>query len=246
MESNRASMSGAGQNSEHDEANWTANYFNYFTEIEEHFQRARGTSLFLLSPLDWALIESWKNSGVPLEAVIRGIDDAFDKWRSRKIKTRRVNSLAYCTQAVMENAKRLAGVGTQRARQAAESPFEIAEIQAHLERAAALLSEKQVEAYDELALSLRTLAEEAEVHAKDLEDLERRLTALEEKMVALARSRMRDDALLTIRRQLDSELSPYRGKMTADQISMLERRYLDTRVLQDAGLPRLSLFYMEQ
>jgi hypothetical protein len=79
-----------------------------------------------------------------------------------------------------------------------------------------------------------------------LEDLERRLTALEEKMVALARSRMRDDALLTIRRQLDSELSPYRGKMTADQISMLERRYLDTRVLQDAGLPRLSLFYMEQ
>ena len=50
------------------------NYFNYFTEIEEHFQRARGTGLFLLSPLDWALIESWKNSGIPLEAVLRGID----------------------------------------------------------------------------------------------------------------------------------------------------------------------------
>ena len=44
------------------------NYFNYFTEIEEHFQRARGTGLFLLSPLDWALIESWKNAEVPLEA----------------------------------------------------------------------------------------------------------------------------------------------------------------------------------
>ncbi len=53
-----------------------SNYFNYFTEIEEHFQRARGTSLFLLSPLDWALIETWKNSGVPLEAVLRGIDAA--------------------------------------------------------------------------------------------------------------------------------------------------------------------------
>ena len=57
------------------------NYFNYFTEIEEHFQRARGTSLFLLSPLDWALVESWKNAGVPLEAVLRGIDTAFEKWR---------------------------------------------------------------------------------------------------------------------------------------------------------------------
>ncbi len=42
------------------EADWPSNYFNYFTEIEEHFQRARGTGLFLLSPLDWALIESWK------------------------------------------------------------------------------------------------------------------------------------------------------------------------------------------
>lgn len=239
-------MSGVEESGEPDESNWPANYFNYFTEIEEHFQRTRGTALFLLSPLDWALIESWKNSGVPLEAVIRGVDEAFEKWRSRKVKTRRVNSLAYCTQAVMENAKRLSGAGAMRARQTAESPFEIAEIQAHLERAAALLSEKQAEVYAEMSLVLRTLAGDAQAHAKDLEDLERRLTALEEKLVAVARSRMSDDVLLTIRRQLDSELSPYRGKMTADQISMLERRYLDTRVLQEAGLPRLSLFYMEQ
>src|SRR5262249_34797606 len=68
------------------------NYFNYFTEIEEHFQRARGTGLFLLSPLDWALIESWNTAGVPLEAVLRGIDESFEKWRSRKVKTQKVNS----------------------------------------------------------------------------------------------------------------------------------------------------------
>ena len=67
------------------------NYFNYFTEIEEHFQRRRG-SILLLSPLDWALIEGWKNSGVPLEAVLRGIDAAFEKWRSKKSKTQMVNS----------------------------------------------------------------------------------------------------------------------------------------------------------
>ena len=62
------------------EDNWAGNYFNYFTEVEEHFQRARGTALFLMSPLDWALIESWKNAGVPLTAVLRGIDTAFEKW----------------------------------------------------------------------------------------------------------------------------------------------------------------------
>src|SRR3954467_13328583 len=94
---------------EKDPAEWQGNYFNYFTEIEEHFQRARGTSLFLLSPLDWALIESWNNAGVPLGAVLRGIDTAFEKWRARKVKTQMVNSLAFCTQAVMTEAQIMAG-----------------------------------------------------------------------------------------------------------------------------------------
>ncbi len=49
------------------------NYFNYFTEIEERFLRRRGGGL-LLSTLDWALIETWKDAGIPLEAVLRGID----------------------------------------------------------------------------------------------------------------------------------------------------------------------------
>src|ERR1700739_3200368 len=78
------------------------NYFNYFTEIEEHFQRRRG-SLLLLSTLDWALIETWREAGIPLEAVLRGIDVAFDKYDARKsrARTRRVNGLAYCVQEVM-------------------------------------------------------------------------------------------------------------------------------------------------
>jgi len=57
------------------------NYFNYFTEIEEQFQRRRG-GILLLSTLDWALIETWKGAGVPLEAVLRGIDGAFERYRN--------------------------------------------------------------------------------------------------------------------------------------------------------------------
>ena len=90
---------------------WGGNYYNYFTEVEEHFQRARGTSLFLMSPLDWALIESWKNAGVPLTAVLRGIDTAFEKWRGRKSRTQMVNSLAFCAQAVLTEAQIMAGSG---------------------------------------------------------------------------------------------------------------------------------------
>jgi hypothetical protein len=225
-----------------DDTAWPANYFNYFTEIEEHFQRARGTSLFLLSPLDWALIENWKSSGVPLEAVLRGIDEAFEKWRSRRVKSRQVNSVAYCAQAVIKAAKELSGAGARKARQNLESPFQVSEVRDYLTKLASTL--EATEAYAPIAGSLGALAADAEQHTRNLEDLERRLTALEEKMVAIARSSIADHVLVELRRQLDFELSPYRGKMTADQIMMLERRYLDTRLLEREQLPRLSLFYL--
>ncbi len=81
------------------------NYFNYFTEIEELFQRRRGTGL-LLSTLDWALIETWKDAGIPLEAVLRGIDSTFDTYDRRPVKTKKINSLAYCSQEVLAAARR--------------------------------------------------------------------------------------------------------------------------------------------
>ena len=80
------------------------NYFNYFTEIEEHFLRRRGGGL-LLSTLDWALIETWKDAGIPLAAVLRGIDEAFDRYEQRPSKTKKVNSLAFCSQAVLAAAE---------------------------------------------------------------------------------------------------------------------------------------------
>ena len=214
------------------------NYYNYFTEIEEHFQRARGTSLFLLSPLDWALVESWNLSGVPLEAVMRGIDTAFEKWRSRKVKTQMVNSLAFCAQAVLTEAKIMAG--TEQPRREAPPPFSLDELRQYLSANADALPPDQAE----IAASLRRLAAEAEQHFAALEALEQRLTVLEEKMIASARSRQAEEDLLEARQELDRQLRPYRGKMTADQLTMLEKQYLDRNVLEKAGLPRLSLFYM--
>jgi hypothetical protein len=216
------------------------NYFNYFTEVEEHFQRARGTSLFLLSPLDWALLESWKNSGVPLEAVLRGIDEAFEKWRSRKVKTQMVNSLAFCAQAVLTEAQIMTEAAPQRSRRETAPPFTLDELRAYLERNAAALPA----GYEEIAASLGRLAGEVEQHFADLEALEQRLTVLEEKMVAAARTRQTEEGMLQSRQELDRQLRPYRGKMTADQLWMLEKQYLERHLLEKAGLPRLSLFYM--
>jgi hypothetical protein len=70
------------------------------------------------------------------------------------------------------------------------------------------------------------------------------LTALEDKMIALVRSRQTDEQLLEVRRELDLQLRTYRGKMTAPQLAMLERQYLERQLLESAGLPRLSLFYL--
>lgn len=222
---------------------WSFNYYNYFTEAEEHFQRARGSALFRFSTLDWALLEGWKNSGVPLEAVLRGIDAAFARWRSRKSRVQQINSLAYCAQAVLTEAQILAGAAPPKAAAREAPPFPVEDLRAFLTRNAEALR-AQGGAFEQIAASLDRLAADAGTHFEDLEQLEQRLTALEEIMIAAARAAQSEERLFEARRALASELRPYRSKMTAAQLAMLERQYLDRRLLEDAGLPRLSLFYL--
>ncbi len=163
------------------------NYFNYFTEIEEQFQRRRG-GMLLLSTLDWALIETWKDAGIPLEAVLRGIEGAFERYEKRPTP-RKVNSLAYCAQEVLAAAEEMkeAAVGTSSSDQPKTRPagFQAAEIVAFLRRNADLLLTAKLPerpgisglaAARATAGTLRDLASEMEITTPRLEDLERRLT----------------------------------------------------------------------
>ncbi len=229
--------------SDQPEEDWPTNYFNYFTEVEERFQRARGTGLFLLSPLDWALIDSWRTAGVPLEAVLRGIDEAFEKWRGRKQKRRLVNSLAYCAQGVMGAAERTPS-RAQGPDATGDPLFEPSQIAAHLTQAAKSLRDRPEPSLAEVASALEQLAAEAETHVRDLEQLEQRLTAFEEKIVAILRANQTDEQLFQLRQTLAAELKPYRSRMSADQLATLERRYLDNALLERSNVPRLSLFYL--
>lgn len=218
------------------------NYFNYFTEIEDHFQQARGSGLFLISPLDWALIESWKNAGIPLEAVLRGIDQAFEKWRKRPARARiqMVNSLAYCAQAVATEAQAIANGSVGKNVDPAAAPFEIETLRDYVKSNAAALRKA---GHEDLAASLENL-DLAALYG-DLEQLEQRLTAIEEKMIARLRASASEEALFEARRSFDSELKAYRSKMSADQLAMLEKQFLERKLLQASGLPRLSLFYLQ-
>ena len=226
------------------------NYFNYFTEIEEHFQRRRG-SLLLLSTLDWALIETWREAGIPLAAVIKGIDAAFDKYDARKNKTRvrRVNGLAYCAQEVISAVEDMqqAAVGTVRsgpAERVVEQGFEQERIAAHLEAAAAQLSTAPHLA--EIGERLSALAQDARGKLPHLEELEESLRVLEEKLFALVLTTTPEAELLTLRAQAAAELAPYRSRMPAMQIRQVEQQFLHKRLLEKDNLPRLSLFYMSQ
>jgi hypothetical protein len=232
------------------------NYFNYFTEIEEHFQRRRG-SLLLLSTLDWALIETWREAGIPLEAVLRGIDAAFDKYDARKSKgrARRVNGLAYCMQEVMSAVEDMkeASIGAARPENGAEtSPgFEQERIATHLRDCAAQLEEAKLtsvaaEVAQANAVSLRGIAAEVILTAPHLEDLERRMTVLEEKLLSAMTATADEAELVAMREESARELAPYRARMQTVQIRQIEQQLLQKRLLEKYRLPRLSLFYMRQ
>jgi hypothetical protein len=225
-----------------EEVAWPSNYFNYFTEVEERFQKARGTGLFLMSPLDWALVETWKNAGVPLEAALRGIDAAFEKWRTKKKRGQSVNSVAYCAQAVLAEAQAMAGVAPARGNKESAAPFRLEDLERYLRDNAAQIRTQP--GFEDVAAAVDRLASDAAALFHHLEDLEQRLSALEDKMIALARTRQTEEDSLRARRQLHSELRAYRGKMTAPQLAMLEKQYLDRQLIESAGLPRLSLFYL--
>lgn len=233
------------------------NYFNYFTEIEERFLQRRGGGL-LLSTLDWALIETWKDAGIPLEAALRGIDSAFDRYEQRPSKTQKVNSLAYCSQAVLGAAEDMkeAAVGAADGQPAAKSGsaqgLEPDAVASYLRRNAdALEAAKWPETGAvakllvlQTAGTLRRLGEETKAKPARLEDLERHLTVLEEKLFAVLLTSTPDEEIVDIRAEADRDLIPYRRKMSGAQIDQLHKQYVHKRLLEKYRLPRLSMFYM--
>jgi len=248
------------------------NYFNYFTEIEEYFWRKRGAHI-LVSPLDWAILESWQKAAIPVEVVLKGIDQAFESYaRSRRgVSGRPLKSLAYCVDSVLDAAveaqEAAAGRGPEPptgARKPASEPFSRAEVAAFLARNAQMLREAteafgqrlragpQASGVGDFAHRLADAVTRLEncrsrVESEerlDFEDLERQLTVLEDALYAGLQACAEQEIVLEIRREMDRQLAPYRRKMTAEQLALLEQQYMRRRLIEAYALPRLSLFYL--
>jgi hypothetical protein len=236
------------------------NYFNYFTEIEECFRRCRGTPT-LLSTLDWALIESWKEAGFPLEAVLAGIERSFEKFQKRPRRFRKVNSLTYCSQEVLKAAEaartaEAEGSAPRPERTTSPPPFAAEEIRYYLERNAQALAKASQGAAGkgeavlagDLDSAAATLGEAAGRGDKELEsaleEIENHLSATEEKLTAALLRAAPVELLADFRAEVERELASYRRKMSAPQIESLQRQFLKKRLFEHYAVPRLSLFYM--
>lgn len=238
------------------------NYFNYFTEIEERFQQRRGV-IHLLSTLDWALVDMWREAGIPLEAALRGIDTAFDRYeqRQKKGRMRPIKGLAWCAQAVMDAAEELREAGAGSAppsSPAAQTGFEQERIAAHLEAAAVVLD--AATAAPEICAATATRLRELGIEVRasdnaeggkgsapiDLESLERTLTVCEEKLFAALTSAAPEELLVALKEHAARELAPYRSRMGVVQLRQVEHQFVQKQLLTHYNLPRLSLFYMSQ
>jgi hypothetical protein len=239
------------------------NYFNYFTEIEDEFVRRRGHHL-LISPLDWSLIETWKQRGVPLHVVLRGINASFDTYDERKRRGRRVNSLFYCQQEVEalfleyresrvgDNGQSQGANGSAPAEREEEaSPFSLESIRLYLrERHAALrqLSEAHradaplAETFSRAALRLEQLIEDLSTAATQA--LEADLTLIEELLLEGLRQSVGAKALAELQREGDEQLRDYRKRMEPAVYAQTRDNYLARRLREQYRVPRLSLFYL--
>ncbi len=239
------------------------NYFNYFTEIEEYFWQKRGAHL-LVSPLDWAIVETWQKAGIPLTAVLKGIDRAFESYaRSKRAAGgRQLKSLTYCVDALLEAAdeemETAAGTGPVVAScKKEQETFSRDALRLYFnkkyeERFSSREPRAVLDAQPDLAARMEeTRARLRELlplldspGALDLEDLERRLTVAEEKLTAALTAGVPENFLLDIRRDMDRQLAPHRRRMSSAQLAQLERQYMQKRLWERYNLPRLSLFYL--
>jgi GTP1/Obg family GTP-binding protein len=210
------------------------NYFNYFTEIETFYQTKRET-FTLISSLDWVLIENWKEQGIPLEVVLKGIDRAFSKAK------RRINSLAYCVRAVDEVLHEEKETRIDRPN-LPEIPKD--EVQAFLEKIAGTTS-SLIPVFPEFASRITSITDAVRVvDASNFREAEQILNALEEKLIAILKVASDESIMQEIQRGVEGDLAPCRATMTTEQLSMLEQQLWRRKLMERYNLERLSLFYL--
>ena len=233
------------------------NYFNYFTEIEEAFIRRRGRHL-LLSPIDWALIESWKERGVPLKIALRGVNNVFDSIEQNADRSVNVKSLTYCRNEVDSLFE--AWQATQVGKSKDETPEQQTsdarsvdqpnlygedEFAQSMTRLAKSLTEASEGTSGRLANSLSDVADRVQKLSSfegNEEELETRLTELEA-MVSSALIEATDDVALKNRRnEIEQGLKKHKEVTAPEAYEQTVDLMLRKSLREEWRIPKLSLY----
>lgn len=217
------------------------NYFNYFTEIEDYFVRKRGKNL-LVSPLDWSLIELWKDTGVPLHVVLRGIDRSFESAARRQRNPPR--TLFYCHPAVMEAFDELseAALGESEGQGRPAAPADRTALIEFMEALLAQLRRHDHSAVRQCAPLVEDLL--AEVRARDElrpSRVDRDLTSLAGRLAKRLEAELPAGERRELDRQVASALKPYRKRLSEEMFEKLRESHRQRLVRERFGLPEMTI-----
>ncbi len=223
------------------------NYFNYYTEIEDTFIRRRGKSLFL-SPLDWALIETWQDRGIPLHIVIRSIESVFDVYDKQPAGTRSIKSLFYCREEIeVGYTEWMRSQTGKSADGAADDPgeFSIDAIREHIENAISELRSIGIAAlHEEIERAVGRLDDLSADLGNDFEQIDKTLGDIEKLLDRGLLSNWEKPHLKLLEKEMADQLKAYKASMEPDAYKQTFELMLLKRLREEAGVPRLGLFYL--
>ena len=243
------------------------NYFNYYTEIEDEFVKRRGSHLWV-SPLDWSLIETWKQRGVPLHIVLRGINSSFDSYDQRLSRGRKVNSLFYCQQEIeamfleycesrvgsMANPPAGGGQEENGSGSKEHSTFSpetiidyVSQNHGTLERLSMQFSDERAlqESFARAIMRLEQIIEDLQTNTEiSLESLERDLAMIEEVILDGLKENAGEECLEQLRKEGNRQLHAYKQTMEKEIYRQTLDNFIARRLREQYQIPRLSLFYL--
>ena len=222
------------------------NYYNYFTEIEDTFVRRRGKHL-LLSPIDWAMIEGWRDRGIPLHIVIRAIENVFDGF-DKNPGPRSIKGLLYCKEEVEAQFLEWSAMQAGKVKDGSTdgSPeFSAERIVEHIEKVIAELQEsKNPDLREDIERAIERLRQLAVEHSNDLETADRSLSDIENLLEHSLLTKLDPVRLAEVEKDIASQLRPFKSQMEPDAYKQTSRVMILKRLRDEEGIPRLSLFYL--
>jgi hypothetical protein len=223
------------------------NYYNYFTEIEDTFIRRRGKNL-LLSPIDWAMMETWQERGIPLHIVLRGIESVFDHF-DKNPRPRTIKGLLFCREEIeaqfAEWTVSQIGKSDTPSASSEDNPLSLSAIAEHIAGIIDKLRQVSVESLSEdIERAIARLKELKTNIAADPEQIDKSLSDIENFLDHALLSNLDKEHLKQIEKEIAGQMRAYKADMEKEAYDTTFRLMLLKRLREDLGIPRMSLFYL--